>query len=82
VQKLKSQFYLILFILIIPAFSRGQTCNGSLGEPVVNISFGAGYASASPLRNNITSYTYSSSPCPDDGYYNIAAQCLGCFGNT
>jgi gliding motility-associated-like protein len=82
VQNLQLQFYLIFFMLIIPAFSKGQTCNGSLGEPVVNISFGAGYASASPLLINITTYTYSSSPCPDDGYYNIAPQCLGCFGNT
>jgi gliding motility-associated-like protein len=82
VQKFQLLFYLILFVLIKPAISKAQTCNGSLGEPVVNISFGTGYASASPLKNNITSYTYSSSPCPGDGFYNIVTQTQGCFGNT
>lgn len=48
----------------------------------MNITFGAGQASATPLLSSITSYRYSSNPCPDDGFYSIGSQNLGCFGDT
>ena len=48
----------------------------------MNITFGAGLASTSPLPPNITSYQYSSNACPDDGFYTIGPQSPVCFGNT
>jgi len=52
--------------------SYGQT--GSLGDPVVHITFGAGtsvHAGALPADSGTTSYTYSSNDFPSDGYYTI-----------
>lgn len=61
-------------------FSQAQICNGSLGDPVVNITFGTGISNADFTATN--GYIYTSSPCPDDGYYTIATSTAACFGNT
>jgi gliding motility-associated-like protein len=74
-------FFLVLFLLI-PAVSNSQTCNGSLGDPVVNLTFGAGELAARPLPFGITTYNYSSIPCPLDGLYNIVSGSQGCFNDT
>ena len=68
--------------MLTHTFSNAQTCNGSLGDPVVNITFGAGSTSAGPLPNNVTSYNYSTDLCPSDGFYRIESQSTGCFGGT
>ena len=70
--------YFILFALLTYSTGNAQTCTGSLGDPVVNITFGEGFASAVPLPNNVTSYTYSTNPCPGDGFYSIVSQSLSC----
>jgi gliding motility-associated-like protein len=70
--------YFILLALLNYTAGNAQTCNGSLGDPVVNITFGAGAASAGPLPFNVTSYTYSTNPCPGDGFYTIVSQSSGC----
>ena len=74
--------YILFFILFTSEFSRAQTCTGSLGDPVVNITFGAGPAASSPLPPGVTSYTYTTNPCPGDGFYNIGSRSPGCFSNT
>ena len=56
-----------------------QLCNGSLGDPVVNITFGTG-ASTDYVPTN--AYTYTSSSCPNDGYYTITNYTSGCFGDA
>ena len=57
-----------------------QLCQGSLGDPVVNITFGAGSNPGPPLAN--TNYTYVAGDCPNDGFYTIANSTSSCFGGT
>ncbi len=62
-------------------FSNAQLCTGSLGDPVVNITFGT----ASTPDTHFTppvAYVYTGSTCPNDGYYTIATSTSGCFGNS
>src|SRR5688500_20033177 len=59
-----------------------QLCQGSLGDPVVNITFGSGSNTGPALSSSITNYAYHSADCPDDGYYTIANSNANCFGNT
>ena len=61
--------------------AKGQLCNGSLGDPVVNITFGAGGEGASSYVPS-GSYTYIPADCPNDGYYTIIKSTSNCFGNT
>jgi hypothetical protein len=53
--------------------SRGQTksCNGSLGDPVINVTFGSGANPGPPINFLESSMQYTSSNCPADGYYTI-----------
>lgn len=70
---------LLLFAVSFSFAVKAQLCNGSLGDPAVNITFesggGSGYAPPG-------SYVYTSSACPDDGYYTITGSTSNCFGNT
>jgi gliding motility-associated-like protein len=62
--------------------AQGQLCTGSLGDPIVNITFGAGQGNAPELGSSITDYSYSSADCPADGSYSIRNKSSQCFGNT
>ena len=59
--------------------SWGQTCTGSFGEPVVNITFSSG---VHPGPSPATNYTYTTNSCPPDGSYTIINSTPGCFGNN
>ena len=69
----------VLFLLMQNAAA--QLCQGSLGDPVVDITFGAGSSPGPPLGNT-TNYTYFPGDCPQDGFYTIANSTNGCFGDT
>ena len=80
----KFTLFLICFLTAIfffPAKTSAQLCRGSLGDPVVNITFGSG-ANPGPSIGNSTSYTYFAKDCPSDGYYTIAGSSGNCFGGT
>lgn len=49
-----------------------QTCQGSLGDPVVHIDFGRGSNFFGPALGKNTNYTYIASGNPLDGFYTIA----------
>ena len=74
-------FLLILFVFSVSQFSRAQICTGSLGDPVVNINFGTGTI-GSALSASTTNYTFTSSPCPQDGIYTVVNSSTGCHNNT
>lgn len=57
--------------------SGAQTCTGSFGEPVVNLTFSSG-TNAGPVA--ATNYTYTVNSCPADGSYTLASSTSGCFG--
>ena len=63
---------------LLSDIAKAQLCTGSLGDPVVNMTFGGS-------QNNqgiAPGYTYTPSNCPDDGSYTIAKATSGCFGNS
>ncbi len=73
---------LIFFVALLFSCSlSAQLCTGSLGDPVVNITFGSGANPGSPLPPGVTSYYYVGS-CPNDGLYTIVNSMSGCFTNT
>lgn len=62
--------------------ANAQLCNGSLGDPVVNITFGT---SANPDNSNYVppgAYIFTSSTCPNDGNYTVTSSSPACFGST
>lgn len=72
--------YFFLFSVAYSSKSSAQLCQGSLGDPVVNITFGAGSNPGPPLGN--TNYIYVPNDCPEDGFYTIANSTSSCFGGT
>jgi gliding motility-associated-like protein len=73
----------LLFItLFFLTRTNAQICTGSLGDPVVNITFGSGSNPGNPLAASLPNLTYTSELCPNDGYYTIVNSTGGCFGNT
>ena len=67
----------VILIIVVFFFSKpdrclGQLCTGSLGDPVVDITFGSGTAThAGALASGTTSYTYSNADFPSDGSYTV-----------
>lgn len=59
-----------------------QVCTGSLGDPIVNVTFGAGPNFGAALSAGITNLQYSANSCPNDGQYTIANYTSGCFSNS
>lgn len=68
--------------LFVTAAACAQLCTGSLGDPVVNITFGTGGNPGPPLASGVTNYNYVFNSCPNDGMYTIASSTAGCFGNS
>ncbi len=59
-----------------------QLCQGSLGDPIINTTFGSGPNPGSPLIAATTAYQYVSGDCPGDGFYTVRNSTSSCFGNT
>lgn len=59
-----------------------QLCTGALGDPVLNITFGAGANPGGPLAAATTNYTYTTSGCPQDGSYTVTNSSGGCYADT
>ncbi|MGI8638135.1 MAG: hypothetical protein ACR2KZ_22300, partial [Segetibacter sp.] len=66
----KKPLLVIFVILAFPKLS-AQLCQGSLGDPVVNITFGSG-SNPGPSIGSNTNYTYVTDGCPVDGDYTLA----------
>jgi gliding motility-associated-like protein len=75
-----SAISLCLFFIIDP--SHAQLCQGSLGDPIININFGNGVNPGGPLSAVTTSYQYTSTDCPGDGFYTVRNNTNNCFNNT
>ncbi|MDQ6764026.1 MAG: gliding motility-associated C-terminal domain-containing protein [Bacteroidota bacterium] len=59
-----------------------QLCQGSLGAPVVNITFGSGANPGPPIAASLTNYLYVPYSCPADGAYTIGNSSPACFNDT
>jgi gliding motility-associated-like protein len=75
-----TNFFVFFILLLNGSHANAQTCQGSLGDPIVNFNFGAGANPGSPLP--ATSYNYFASDCPTDGSYTIRTNTNSCFANT
>ncbi|TWJ03239.1 gliding motility-associated-like protein [Mucilaginibacter frigoritolerans] len=65
---------LLLTIVLMLCLNINNSFAQSLGDPVVDITFGSGTATHSgalPADSGSTSYTYTSADFPSDGYYTI-----------
>lgn len=71
-----------LLLLLITTVTRAQLCQGSLGDPIVNITFGSGANPGPPLTAAATTYQYVASDCPNDGFYTVRNRTDQCFGNS
>jgi gliding motility-associated-like protein len=72
---------LVLFIGILDGL-KAQICQGSLGDPIINITFGSGQNPGPPLPAATTNYQYISDDCPKDGYYAVRNFTYNCHDNT
>jgi len=72
----------ILLITFFFSAANAQLCAGSLGDPVVKITFGAGTNPGPPLAAATTNYQYVANTCPNDGFYTLANYTSGCFGDS
>jgi gliding motility-associated-like protein len=62
--------------------SNGQLCQGSLGDPIINTTFGNGQNPGPSLSAATTNYQYVTNDCPADGFYTVRNNSLYCFGNS
>lgn len=74
------RFFGFLMMVLFTIAVQAQLCSGSLGDPVVNITFGPGGNSTSYVATN--AYTYTNSMCPDDGFYTITNATSNCFNGS
>ncbi|HEX4875404.1 MAG TPA: T9SS type B sorting domain-containing protein [Chitinophagaceae bacterium] len=72
----------ILLVLLLTAFVnlKAQLCTGSLGDPVVNLTFGSGTNGGTSYSP--PGYTYTAATCPNDGFYTITNVTSNCFNST
>ncbi len=77
------KFFSVLFFLMkLFNFSQAQLCQGNLGDPIINISFGSGTNPGPSLTAATTNYQYVSADCPTDGFYTVRNSTNACFSNT
>jgi gliding motility-associated-like protein len=63
---------ILIGIMFYSGNIRAQLCTGSLGDPVVKITFGSGTAThGTELGSSITSYAWTTADFPMDGYYTV-----------
>lgn len=76
------QLFLLLLGIGASVGLQAQLCTGSLGDPIVNITFGAGSGYAPALNPSITDYNFKPADCPEDGSYSIVNRTSNCFGSS
>jgi gliding motility-associated-like protein len=80
----KPGLFFLIFITMLGLKARAQT--GSLGDPVLNETFGVGgtYTPIGPpLPNDVTTLHFVADKCPQgSGQYTIASSTGGCLGDT
>lgn len=69
---------LIACFLFIYATAQSQLCQGSLGDPIINITFGSGTNPGPPLAA-VQGSQYQGADCPNDGFYSVRNSTNNCF---
>lgn len=78
---MKIVFCISVFVCLLSQI-QAQLCAGSLGDPTVHITFGAGDNPGPALSSSVTSYSYVSKDCPDDGQYTLVNNSFDCFNQS
>lgn len=79
----RNLFWTLLLLVAAALPGRAQICTGALGDPIVNITFGAGPNPGPALNSAVVGgYQYVSFDCPGDGFYTIRNSSQACFGST
>lgn len=73
---------LLLLTLALTLLTRAQLCTGSLGDPVVHITFGSGGNPGPQLSAATTNYGFVSGDCPNDGFYTVRNATGNCFSSS
>jgi gliding motility-associated-like protein len=73
---------LLLTLVFSKLLVMAQLCQGSLGDPIVNITFGAGGNPGPALSAATTNYSYVSTDCPNDGQYTVRNGTGACFSGS
>lgn len=81
-RKVSKVFVILFFFTVASRTLTAQLCQGSLGDPIVNITFGSGANPGPPLSAATTAYQYVQNDCPDDGFYAVRNSTNSCFGNS
>ena len=76
-------FYILRLLIFLPVIfffnkATAQQCSGSLGDPVVNITFGSGTGFGAALSAATTQYQYVKDACPVNGYYTLLNKGIEC----
>ena len=71
-----------LMLVFLCFIGRTQVCTGSLGDPVINITFGNGNNPGPRLPAGTSSYAYSESDCPNEGEYALRNLTFTCFADS
>lgn len=80
--RIKKAIAIIIVIFLGINDAVAQLCQGSLGDPIVNITFNAGSNPGAALSAGTTFYTYFTSDCPNDGFYTVRNNTSSCFGSS
>ncbi|MGZ8544500.1 MAG: hypothetical protein ACXWV0_04350, partial [Flavisolibacter sp.] len=78
------KYRIALLLILLTAYSwnsRAQLCQGSLGDPIVNITFGSGSNPGPPLSAAATGYQYLTVDCPNDGQYALRNRTDNCYNS-
>lgn len=75
-------FTIFFFTFFVINFCSAQLCQGSLGDPIINTTFGNGINPGPPLAAATTTYQYVANDCPNDGFYTVRNNTNSCFGNS
>jgi gliding motility-associated-like protein len=75
-------FLLVSIILLFPYPGEGQLCTGSFGDPVVKLTFDKTTTIGSSSYVPPSAYTYTTTSCPNDGYYTITNYTTECFNSS
>jgi hypothetical protein len=72
------RFALLCCFIFFASRGISQLCTGSLGDPTVNITFGAGPNPGPPVSAATTNYQFVSDPCPVNGFYSVLSSGINC----
>ncbi|OLY93175.1 gliding motility-associated C-terminal domain-containing protein [Cnuella takakiae] len=71
---------LVSLLFLLKNSLLAQLCTGSLGDPVVNLTFGNGANPGPP--SSFTNMSFFATDCPNDGQYTIRSNTQNCFQST